>query len=187
MLFSERLKSILKEKNITEYRLAKLANMNRSTINTITHGNSEKPNIETIEKIAKALNIPISELLEQPNENEAQELVKQDIIDYEYIATHNIPNEHIFGLKVIDDSMNLVHITENNTVIVKKQEKVENSEIAVVIVGEEYATIKKFFKDGTTVILMPQSSNMKHQPRVIDTKKVPIKVIGKVIQSVVKY
>jgi len=68
MVFSERLKMILKQKGMTEYRLAKLAGMQRSTINSLTKGDRANPLKNTLEKISKALDISVSELIGEDEE-----------------------------------------------------------------------------------------------------------------------
>lgn len=58
----------------------------------------------------------------------------------------------------------------------------ENGQIAVVMVGDEDATVKRFYATGSTVTLMPQSTNPEHQPQIYDTAKMPIRVIGRVVE-----
>lgn len=77
--------------------------------------------------------------------------------------------------------MNLSHIVEGQLVLIRRQEEVDNGETALVLVNGEEATIKKFYKSGNMVTLMPHSSNLEHQPRVIDCKQVEVRVIGKVM------
>ena len=42
--------------------------------------------------------------------------------------------------------------------------------------------MKRFYATGTTVTLMPQSTNPEHQPQIYDTAKTKIRVIGKVVK-----
>ena len=87
-----------------------------------------------------------------------------------------------FALRVTGDSMNAVGIMEGHLLHVRKQPEVENGEIAVVMVGDEDATVKRFYAAGHTVTLMPQSTNPIHQPQIYDTKNVHIEVLGKVVK-----
>lgn len=87
-----------------------------------------------------------------------------------------------FALRVSGDSMNAARIQDGDILIVRRQEEVENGEVAVVMVGDEDATVKRFYATGSTVTLMPQSTNPTHQPQIYDTAKTPIRVIGKVIE-----
>lgn len=88
-----------------------------------------------------------------------------------------------FALRVKGDSMNAAHIFEGNLLIVRKQEVVENGEIAVVMIDDNDATVKRFHRQGNTVTLMPQSTNPKHLPQIYDTSQTSVRVIGKVIKN----
>ncbi len=87
-----------------------------------------------------------------------------------------------FALRVKGDSMNAARIQEGDVLIVRRQEEVENGEVAVVMVGEDDATVKRFYSAGNTVTLMPQSTNPQHQAQMYDLRKTKIKVLGKVVK-----
>lgn len=87
-----------------------------------------------------------------------------------------------FALKVKGDSMNAIGINDGYLIIVRRQEEVENGEIAVVMVGDDDATVKRFYATDSTVTLMPQSTNPTHQPQIYDLSKTPVKVLGKVVK-----
>ena len=57
----------------------------------------------------------------------------------------------------------------------------ENGEAAAVM-GDEDATVKRFYATGTTVTLIPQSTNPAHQPQIYDIETTPIRVIGRIIK-----
>lgn len=110
---------------------------------------------------------------------------QQDIISYEYIPHEMAKNCEYFGLRVIGDSMNNSRIYDGDIVLVRSQEEVETGEIAVVLVDGEDATVKRFFKTGSIITLMPDSSNKEHQPRFIDITKNDIKILGKVVKVII--
>ena len=87
-----------------------------------------------------------------------------------------------FGLRVGGDSMNALRINEGDIIIVRRQEEVEQGEVAVVLVDGEDATVKRFYSSDTTVTLMPQSTNPEHKPQMYDLSKTPIRVLGKVVE-----
>lgn len=87
-----------------------------------------------------------------------------------------------FALRVSGDSMNAARMQDGDILIVRRQEEVENGEVAVVMVGEDDATVKRFYSTGTTVTLMPQSTNPDHQPQIYDIAKTQIRVIGRVVK-----
>ena len=87
-----------------------------------------------------------------------------------------------FALRVSGDSMNAARIEDGDIIVVRRQDDVENGELAVVMVGDSDATVKRFYATGTTVTLMPQSTNPIHQPQMYDLKRTRINVLGKVIK-----
>ena len=87
-----------------------------------------------------------------------------------------------FGLRIHGDIMNALRINEGDIIIVRRQEDVEQGEIAVVLVDEEDATVKRFYSSDTTVTLMPQSTNPKHKPQIYDLNRTAIRVLGKVVK-----
>jgi repressor LexA len=90
-----------------------------------------------------------------------------------------------FGLAVVGDSMDQEGIKEGDIVIIRKQPDVENGQIAAVIIDEEVATIKKFYRNGKYISLNPSSSNPDHQPRIIDPEITPVRILGRVIKAVI--
>ena len=99
-----------------------------------------------------------------------------------YTVTDLNGNAEYFALIVHGDSMNALGINDGYRIIVRRQDEVENGEVAVVMVGDEDATVKRFYSTGTTVTLMPQSTNPEHQPQIYDTAKTTIRVIGRVVK-----
>ena len=87
-----------------------------------------------------------------------------------------------FALRVSGDSMNAARMQDGDLLIVRRQETVENGEVAVVMVGDEDATVKRFYATGSTVTMMPQSTNPEHQPQIYDTEKTRIRIIGRVVK-----
>lgn len=112
-------------------------------------------------------------------------LADQNILGYEYIPSEMAKGRKYFGLKVVGDSMDNSRIFDGDVVLVRQQDNVENGEIAVVLVNDESATIKRFFKTDSMVTLMPDSSNKEYQPQFIDITKNNVKILGKVIKVVI--
>lgn len=87
-----------------------------------------------------------------------------------------------FGLRVRGDSMDAAGIKDGYTVIVRRQETVDNGQIAVVLINGEDATLKRFTQTGDIVTLMPQSTNPIHQPFVFDLKDTHVDILGLVVK-----
>jgi len=71
----DKIRLLRKENNISIRKLSEMTGLSKSTLSDIENNKSKKPTVDTIERIAKALQIPISELFEEiQNENNLQEL-----------------------------------------------------------------------------------------------------------------
>lgn len=99
-----------------------------------------------------------------------------------YTVTDLNGQAEYFALTVHGDSMNALGINDSYRIIVRRQDQVDNGEVAVVMVGDEDATVKRFYATGNTVTLMPQSTNLEHQPQIYDTTETKVRVIGKVVK-----
>jgi len=107
-------------------------------------------------------------------------LAEQNIDGYTWTDLNG--GAEYFALRVKGDSMNAAHIPDGSMVIVRRQEQVENGEIAVVLVGDQDGTVKRYRQDGDTVTLVPQSFNPAHQAQVYNLKNTDVKVLGLVRQ-----
>lgn len=99
-----------------------------------------------------------------------------------YTLTDLNSGAEYFALRVHGDSMNAIGINDGYLIVVRRQEEVENGEVAVVMVGTDDATVKRFYATESTVTLMPQSTNPIHGPQIYDLQSTDIKVLGKVIE-----
>jgi DNA-binding Xre family transcriptional regulator len=59
-----RLKEILAEKKISQSKLSRMADVSLNTIQAIYHDPYKDVTMSTLERLAKALNVPISDLYE---------------------------------------------------------------------------------------------------------------------------
>ena len=64
-----RIKDVLKEKKVTVVSLAGMIGITQPNMSNIVNGKS-MPSLETLEKIADALDVPITELFERPQSSE---------------------------------------------------------------------------------------------------------------------
>ncbi len=99
-----------------------------------------------------------------------------------YTVTDLNGGAEYFALRVSGDSMNAIGINDGYLIIVRRQDQVENGEVAVVLVDNEDATVKRFYATDSTVTLMPQSTNPIHQPQIYDLHKTSVRVLGKVVK-----
>ncbi len=111
----------------------------------------------------------------------------ENIIDYEEISQEQARTGEFFGLQIKGDSME-PKISEGDVVIVRKQETVENGEIAVVLINGDDATVKKFYKTDAGIKLV--STNPTYDPFFFTPDEVnalPVIVIGKVVELRAKF
>lgn len=66
-----RIKDVIKEKKVTVVALAGTIGITQPNMSNIVNGKS-MPSLETLEKIANALNVPVTELFEQPKSDITQ-------------------------------------------------------------------------------------------------------------------
>ena len=90
----------------------------------------------------------------------------------------NTPNngEH-YGLKVKGDSMIEAGINDGDTVIVKKTSNVDSGQIAVVLIDDQEATLKRVRKKGNTIAL--EAANKNYGTKIYAAPR--IKIQGKLV------
>ena len=84
--------------------------------------------------------------------------------------------EH-YGLKVKGDSMIDAGINDSDTVIVKKTTDVESGQIAVVLIDDQEATLKRIRKKGNTIAL--EAANKNYGTKIYAAHR--IKIQGKLV------
>lgn len=111
----------------------------------------------------------------------------EDILDYEEISQDMAAQGEYFALSIKGNSME-PRITEGDVVIVRKQNIVENGELAVVLVNGNDAAVKKFYMNDNGVTLI--STNPSYEPFYFskdDVESLPVQVIGKVVELRAKF
>ena len=86
-------------------------------------------------------------------------------------------NGEYFGLKVKGDSMIEAGINDGDTVIVKKTSTADTGQIAVVLIDEQEATLKRIRKKGNTIAL--EAANKNYDTKIYASNR--IKIQGRLI------
>ena len=110
-----------------------------------------------------------------------------DILDTEELDPKDFPDGDYFGLVIQGDSME-PKISEGDVVIVRQQPDVESGQIAIVTVNGDDATCKKVMKYGSNLRLVsfnPRYEAMQFSAE--DVEKLPVKIIGRVVESRAKF
>ena len=63
MALSKAIKEIAEKKQISFYRVSKNGGVAQTTLSEIVNGNNQNPTIETLQKIAKGLDVTVTELI----------------------------------------------------------------------------------------------------------------------------
>ena len=201
-MFKDRLRTLRKSRNLTQNKLADDLKISKSTISMYENGNRE-PDFETLEVIADYFNVSLGSLISSVAPQRSTQGVSvpvlgyvragipieavEEVLDYEEISQEMAAQGEYFALSIKGDSME-PKISEGDVVIVRKQDVVENGELAVVLVNGNDATVKRFYKNDNGVTLI--STNPVYPPFVYSKKDVdelPVRVIGKVVELRAKF
>lgn len=193
-MLSERIKSARESKGVTLKELGARINRSEATVQRYESGVIKNVNNDIVEAIANALNISPAYLMGW-TEMLSRKMVKvpvlgvikcgepilaeENISDYREELEENMPSGELFYLETKGDSM-MPTIPENSFVLIRVQPDVENGEIAAVLVnGDEEATLKRVKRQGDILMLIADNSN--YSPYVV-TEQNPIKIIGKAVK-----
>ena len=201
---SARLNRLLEENNLKQSDLSRDLKIAKSTLNGYFLGTSA-PNPGNVQKLADYFNVKKSDIdprFEQIPSNlimVSSETVKipllgqiacgDPITAIENVDTHievlkeGLPTGDLFFVLAKGDSMS-PQIPNGSNVLCRAQNDCENGEIAAVLVnGNEEATLKKVRKTGGIIILEPINSEF--EPYVV-TPDIPAKIIGKAMRVTIE-
>lgn len=107
----------------------------------------------------------------------------EDIDDWEEIPVSMAKTGEFVALKVKGDSME-PQIKDGDIAIIRRQETVENGEIAVVLVNGEEATIKKvkFSPDGMMLIGFNTAVYEPHFYNKEEIAELPVRIYGRLVE-----
>lgn len=101
-------------------------------------------------------------------------LAEQNITDYVDLPGHIRAD---FALTCKGESMTGAGIQDGDIVYIRRQEEVENGQIAAVMVGDEEATLKRFYQESNVIQLV--SENPTIPPKVFIGEAISqIRVVG---------
>ena len=203
-VFSRNLNWLIQREHLTQKMVAAICGVSTSTVSTWCKG-INIPRMDKIEILANHFGVTKSDLLEEKTKGtspagtlpiEFSHLKKipvlgriaagvpiyaeENIEGYTYTDLNG--GHEYFGLKVRGDSMDAAGIKDNYTVVVRRQDVVENGQIAVCLIDGEEATLKRFSQAGNIVTLMPQSTNPVHKPFVYNLNETSVTILGLVVE-----
>lgn len=193
-IFSKNLKYYMELNNKTRYDVCKALNFPYTTFSD-WYNAKIYPRIDKIEMLANYFGIKKSDLIEDKSTistDNKQVFPLLGIVKagYDYLASENITGyisidkkvsdpENYFALKVTGDSMEPI-LFEDDIVVVHKQDDIESSQVGIVLIDNEEATVKKIIKHDDYIELVAFNS---YYPIKKITKKDKFKIIGRVVEA----
>ena len=199
------IRNLRKEHHYTQATLAKALGVKPTTVASWEQGRN-KPLMDKVQKLSLLFNIPVSELVDdndtfnKPSNviyplSDSLQRVKIPIIGQiacgdpitaeeniegytEETFEKPIPSGDLFALRCKGHSMEPT-IHDGALVTIREQPTVEDGEIAAVLVdGDNEATLKRVKHQGKLIMLMPD--NQEYDPIILD-KNNPGRIVGKAV------
>lgn len=178
-----RLKEIRKYLNFTQKDFAKKLGVKQNTVSYWENG-KRQIDIETAKKISEFAGCSVEYLIGGEGKSTSIPVVEdRRMEEVDEVITVTVQEENCFAMKVKEDGMAPL-IMENDILIIKPTEKVSKGDIVLVRTEEGKFVLKEYlkFKGGVSFV----SRNLKYPPLFYageETKNLPIKIIGRVIEQ----
>lgn len=201
MMFSKNLKYLREKHGMEQIELANL--LGRKSSSSISEWESGKylPKIGVLSQIASIFHVELDDLMNKDLSFKPTNLIpikqtklipvigtiacgspifaEQNIIDTVAFPVELLPSGEVFFLQANGDSME-PDIKDGSYVMIRKQEDVENGEIAAVLLnGDEDSTLKRVRKMGDTILL--EAINDEYEPYLVNEDN-PARIIGKAVK-----
>lgn len=202
MRVGELIKDLRKKHRLTQAELAKKLDVAPTAVSA-WEGHKNRPLIDKIILLSEIFEMPvinffddmfteaesISELVNLPIVGKIScgngELAFEEIDGYELTPRSWLNGGEYFYLRAKGDSMVNARINEGDLLLIRKQEEVEDGEIAAVMIGED-AVLKRVYRQGNSLIL--QSENPKYAPIICEAGgEYAARVIGKLKMVTIKF
>lgn len=201
-MLAERLKTLREERGLTQADLGELLHLSSTAYGYYERGERD-PSTETLQALADFYNCSVDYLLGLTDVRKRSVrvgagnsvpvpilgviragtpvLASENIEGYVLVSPDEAANGDYFYLRVAGDSMANARIREGDLVYVRRQSEVDSRDIAVVMMGNEDATVKRLIRTDDGIILQPESPNAKHVPAFFPRGRGDFRIIGKVL------
>lgn len=199
-ILAENIRKLLLRKDRTQTDMARDLDLAETTVSSWLNA-KKYPRIDKIQMMADYFNVPRSRITESVPKNAKPVmltikipvlgriacgdpiLAEENIEEYKERNAEDLPSGDLFYLIAQGNSMS-PSIANGSLVLCRAQEDVENGEIAAVLVnGDEEATLKKVTKQGNVVLL--QAINEAYSPYIV-TEDNPARIVGKAVEVTTK-
>ena len=185
------IKSLREKAGLSQTELARICGVHQTAVSQWENGRT-KPDTDSLTKLADFFDTGISALLGVNSRTAVPVLgsvraglphdVFENVLGYEEISQSLASQGDFFALVVEGESM-LPRICPGDVVVVRRQDDVDNGDIAVVLVGESESTIKKVVKNNGGVVLVPNNSSYAPIPYSnAEIESLPVSILGKVVE-----
>ena len=204
----ELIKKLRLEHNMTQEQLGEQLGVGKTAIVKYEKGQVKNLKRDTIQKLAEIFRVSPIDFLDLDLKNGDLQKVQiiyndyfplkyntnlsagslDEIMDSEPNAVVYVPikfqtkKEQLKAFKVNGSSMNNV-IPDESIVVTEPVGNALDIKDGTIVAAwyEGMATVKRFYKSGNIVTLMPDSSDRSHQPIMINTEIAPVEIIGRVV------
>ena|SRR5690606_18453276 len=203
MHIGQKIKQLRKAHKLTQEELAKILDVKPTAVSAWELGRN-KPLMDKLDMMAHYFGVPISYFFEE-NEIKGPKnhiyfvklpivgtiscgngvIAYEDIEGYEEVPRSWLNGSEYFFLRAKGDSMINARIMDGDLLMIRRQDDVENGEIAAVLIDGE-AVLKRVYKTNDTIIL--QSENPAYKPIILQKNDMKnIRIIGKLKKVVLNF
>lgn len=193
-MYGKKLRELRKLENWTQEEVAKKLGVSKQTYSHYEN-ETRRPSLDTIKELAAVYQVNIDDIFADEKISDivsvpivgriscgAGNTAFEDVEGYEPTPKEWVQGGEHFYLRAKGDSMIGARIFDGDLLLIRKQEMVEEGEIAAVLIDDE-AVLKRVYRSGNTLIL--QSENNLYPPIVCPPAKA--RIIGKLKMNVIKY
>lgn len=211
-MFSDTLRALRKAQGLTQAQFARQFSVATGTIAMWETGKRE-PDFSTMQRLADFFAVSVDYLLGRTDDadvfidwnhgragREARRIpiigrvqagipveAVEDFLGYEEFSGPSGSAEDFFALEVRGDSME-PKISSGDVVIVRKQNDCDTGDLAVVLVSDGDATVKRIKKSAAGITLIP--NNLAFEPMFFSNEEIeslPVSILGKVVELRAKF
>lgn len=203
MKFTDKLDLLMKERGLNKMALSRESGVPYTTIVNFYEKGTENIKLSTLKKLADYFMVPIDYLVDDNIEDRIipvlgemvdlpivgriscgnGNIAYEDIEGYESVPKDWLSSGEHFFLRAKGDSMTGARINDGDLLLIRKQDTVENGEIAAVLINGEEAVLKRVYKHDGMIVL--QSENPNYAPIFCPPNEV--RIIGKLKMNVIRY
>ncbi len=196
MTLQQLIKQYKQQSGVSYEFIAKSVGVTKSTVSRWASGDIRKIQGETKQRLSLLLGKDVQSLLDASSYTKPiigivkagyNMLADENIIGYEEVSANEM-HQGDYYLKVSGDSMQGARIMDGDLVYVKQCDDVESGDIAVILIGNDEATIKRVIKKDQLLIL--EAANPNYENRYFTGKEIeelPVRIIGKVLYTKITF